>query len=99
MVLKEFSLKIPDKGKVEVSFYLHFDTPAVSVGEIKIHTDFDSTLPHRAWLKEDDGRWKLYDDHPLMENGEVVVAPEFLNDDISNEIVKTIIGIKSGEPA
>jgi hypothetical protein len=97
MVLKEFSLKVPEKGKIDVSFYLHFDTPAVSVGEIKIHTDFDSTLPHRAWIKEEDGKWKLYDDHPLMENSEVVVRPEFLNDDISNEIVKTILAIKSGE--
>ena len=97
MVLKEFAFKIPDKGKVEVSFYLHFDGADISVGEIKVHTDFESTLPHRAWLKQDNGTWKLYDDHPRMENGEVVVRPEFLNDDISNEIVKTILSLKTVE--
>jgi hypothetical protein len=98
MVLKEFTLKVPEKGRVDVSFYLHFDDPEASVGEIKIHTDYDSTLPRRAWLKKNEAdKWKLYDDHPALENKEIVVKPEFLDDDVSNEIVKTILAIKQGE--
>lgn len=97
MVLKEFSVNFPGKGSVDVSFYFHFDTNTVTVGEIKIHADFDCALPHRAWLKQDEGVWKLYDDHPKMQGGEVVVVPEFLDDDISNEIVRRILFLREQE--
>lgn len=97
MVLKEFNVSVPGKGRVSVSFYLHFDAHSASVGEIKIHTDFDSTLPHRAWLKQDEGQWKLFDEHPSMQNQEVVVRPEFLEDDLSRAIVEKILEIKADE--
>jgi hypothetical protein len=97
MKLKEFSLDIPGKGRAEVSFYLHFDTNTVTVGEIKIHTDFESTIPHRAWLKQYEGEWKLYDDHPSMINNEVVVGPEYLADDLSKAIAERIIAIRTQE--
>jgi hypothetical protein len=97
MVLKEFHINIPGKGKVDVSFYLHFDAHSASVGEIKLHADYDSGLPHRAKLKQDLGKWKLYDDHPVMVNGELKVVPEFLDTEVSNTVVNRILEIKADE--
>jgi hypothetical protein len=94
MVLKDFKMNVPGKGRVEVSFYLHFDAPSPYVGEIKIHTDYDSSLPHRAWLKQDEGTWKLFDEHPFAKGNEVAVEPEFLNDEVSNAIVEQILAIR-----
>jgi hypothetical protein len=87
MVLKEIRISIPGQGKIDLNFYIHFDSRNSSVGEIKIHADFDTSLPRRAFLKQDEGEWKLYDEHPTMQNGEIKVLPEFLNDEISKEIV------------
>lgn len=93
MILKEFSIDVPGKGRVGVSFYVHFDTGKPTVGEIKIHPDFDSTLPHRAWLKQDEGQWKLFDERPANADKEIVVTPEFLNDDVANRITSKILSI------
>ncbi len=97
MVLKEITLNVPGKGKIDLKFYLHFDNHSSSVGEIKIHTDFDSSLPRRAFLKQEDGVWKLFDEHPVMENKEVKMLPVFLNDDLSKEIARRILAIQSQE--
>jgi hypothetical protein len=97
MKLKEFSVAVPGRGSVDVSFYLHFDGRNTSVGEIKIHSDYDSGLPHRAWLKQDNAIWYLYDDRPIIEGSEVKVVPEYLNNDVSNEIVAKILDIVEQE--
>ncbi len=97
MVLKEIHVDVPGRGRVDVAFYLHFDGHTTTVGELKIHTDYDSTLPHRAWLKQDDGEWKIFDEHPAMQNNEVKVTPEFLEDEVSREIVRKILAVKEAE--
>ena len=95
MELKEFNLDVPGKGKINVQFHLHFDREPIYVGEIHIHPDFESGMPHRAQLKKDDGQWKLYIEHPENKNGEIVIVPEFLDDDLSMEIANTIMGIRN----
>lgn len=94
MVLKEFSMQVP-QGKVDVAFYLHFDTGPVTFSEIKIHGDFDTGIPHKVQMKQDhNGQWKLYSDHPEMINGELKVVPEFFDDHLSNKIVSKILEIR-----
>lgn len=97
MVLKEINLDIPGKGRVDLKFYIHFDAHSSSIGEIKIHTDFDSTLPRRAFLKQDNGIWKLFDEHPTSVNSEIKVVPEFLEDDVSRSIVQRILELQADE--
>ena len=97
MVLKEFNMVVAGRGIINISFNLHFDSHTCTVGEIKLRADYDSGLPHRVQLKQDYGVWKLYDDHPLMEGGEVKVVPEFLNDDVSNSIAAKILRIMEEE--
>jgi len=94
MELREFQMAIHDRGTVDVSFNLHFDSRDPTVGEIKIHSDFESGLPHRAQLKQEEGNWKLFAEHPVMEAGEVKIIPQFLNDELSISIAKKILYIK-----
>jgi len=97
MVLKEFNMAVPGKGSIAISFYLHFDTHSASVGEINTHADFECNIPRRALLRQENGEWKLYDDHPFLENGTIKVVPEFLNDELSMLIVNKILEIKAEE--
>jgi hypothetical protein len=97
MVLKEFSMEVPGRGRVDVSFYLHFDTHTINIDELKIHADFDSGLPHHAQLKQDQGQWILYAEHPNMENGQVVVTPQYYNDDLSRAVAERVLAYKNAE--
>ena len=97
MVLKEFSIQVPDKGRVDVSFYLHFDTHSVTVNQLKIRADYDSGLPHQAQLKEENKTWLLYADHPAIDHNAVVVAPLYFDDEVSKQIVERILDIKAQE--
>lgn len=94
MELREFRVNVPAHGTVNVEFHLHFDTNTTTVGEIKIHADYNCGIPHRVQLKKDGDTWKLYDDRPKMVNGEVKVIPEYLEDDLSNNIVSRILEIR-----
>ncbi len=97
MELREFKVAVPGKGIVEVSFMLHFNDHdnSASANEIKIHADFNSSLPHRPhlMLDEADGTWKFHVQHPVMKNNEVVVEEEFLNDGLNKEIIDHIMKI------
>lgn len=86
-------MHVPAKGTVNVEFYVHFGEHGASASEIKIHADYNCGIPHRVQLKNDDGVWKLYDDHPKMVNGEIKVVPEFLEDDLSRNIAGRIYQI------
>jgi hypothetical protein len=95
MELREFKLVVPGKGTIEVSFILHFSdqTNSASASEIKIHSDFNSDLPHRPHLMLDNGTWKFRIQHPVMKNNEVVVEDEFLSDGLNKEIIDHILQI------
>ena len=91
MELRSFQIDIPGKGTVDVEFTLHFNNSTVFISEIKVHSDFESGLPHRPQLKLHDNAWQLYAQQPIMKNNEVIVVDEYLNDDISKEIVKRLL--------
>ncbi len=97
MVMKDFRLEVPGHGKVDVEFRLHFDSGAVSVGEIKVHSDFECGIPHKVQLKHDGSMWKLFSDHPKNENGQVVVEPQFLEDELSMTIARRITMMRDAE--
>jgi hypothetical protein len=97
MVLREFHLDIPDKGRIDVSFNIHFDSSAPRVGEIKIHADFDCNIPHRVYLVQVDDQWQLFDEHSSMVGNEIKIDPEYLNDPISNAVLERILQIRSKE--
>ena len=94
MELKSFQLNIPGKGTIDVDFALHFNNSSVFITEIKIHADYDSGLPHRPQLVLHENAWQLHVQQPMMKNNEVVIIDEYLNDDVSNEIVKLLLGFK-----
>ncbi|MCD6011209.1 MAG: hypothetical protein K0Q79_1071 [Flavipsychrobacter sp.] len=94
MELREFQVNVPARGTVHVEFHLHFEPHQTTVGEIKIHADYNCGIPHRVQLKKDGHTWKLYDDRPKMVNGEVKVIPEYLEDELSNTIVANILEIR-----
>jgi len=91
MELRSFQIDVPGKGTVDVDFTLHFNSSAISISDIKVHADFDTTLPHRPQLKLHDNSWQLYAQQPIMKNNEVIVVDEYLNDNISKEIVKRLL--------
>lgn len=95
MELREFQVKVPAHGTVNVEFHLHFEPHNTSVGEIKIHADYNCGIPHKVQLRKDGDTWKLYDDRPKMVNGEVKVIPEFLEDELSKIIVAHILELKN----
>jgi hypothetical protein len=97
MVLKEFSITVPDKGQVNVSFYLHFDTHTVTIDQLKICADYDCGLPHQAKLVFESGTWRLYADHPVMDHNNVVVAPIYFDDEVSREIVERVQAMREQE--
>jgi len=91
MELKSFQIDVPGRGTVDVNFTLHFNNNSASISEIKVHNDFDGGLPHHPQLKLHDNSWQLFAQHPIIRNNEVVVVDEYLNDDISKEIVKRLL--------
>ncbi len=95
MELREFKIEVPGQGTIEVSFMLHFNDHdnSASASEIKVHADFDSSLPHRPHLMLDDGAWKFRVQHPVMKNNEVVVEDEFLCDGLIKDIIDRILKV------
>ncbi len=94
MEFKSFRIDVPGKGTVDVEFNLHFNDSVGSVREIKVHSDFDSGLPHRPQLMLHDNAWQLYAQLPVMKNDEVVITDQYYNDPISNEIVQRLLEFK-----
>jgi hypothetical protein len=97
MVFKEFSVTVPGKGQVNVSFYLHFDTHTATVDQLKIRADYDSGLPHQAKLVFENGAWRLYADHPVIDHNNVVVEPTYFDDEVSREIVERVQAMREQE--
>ena len=97
MVLREFHLDIQDKGRIDVSFNIHFDGPAPRVGKIQIHPDFLCDIPHRVNLVQVEDQWYLLDERPIMVGNELKVNPEYLTDPICNAILERILQIRSKE--
>lgn len=95
MELRNFQIDVPGKGVIDVNFTLHFNDNSVSVNEIKLHSDFDSGLPHHPQLRLHDNVWQLYAQVPVMKNNEMVIVDEFLNDDLSKQIVEKILQIRN----
>ena len=93
MELKSFQINVAGKGTVDVNFTLHFNNNSVSVNEIKLHSDFESGLPHHPQLVLHDNMWQLHVQQPIMRNNEVVVVDEYFNDSLSNEIVKKYLPV------
>ena len=95
MELKNFQINIPGKGTVDIDFTLHFNDNTPTISEIKVHADFDSGLPHHPQLMLHDNVWQLHVQQPVMKNNEMVVVDQYLNDDISKEIVKRLLEFKN----
>lgn len=94
MELRNFQIDVPGKGTIDVDFTLHFNNNSVAISEIKLHSDFDSGLPHRPQLMLHDNAWQLHVQQPVMKNNEVIVVDEYLNDELSTEIVKRLLQIR-----
>jgi hypothetical protein len=95
MELRNFSMDIPGKGTIDVDFTLHFNNNTVSISEIKVHSDFESGLPHHPQLTFHDNAWQLHVLQPVMKNNEIVIIDEYLNDSFSKEIVKRLLEFKN----
>ncbi len=91
MELRNFQIDIPGKGIIDVNFTLHFNNNSISVNEIKLHADFDSGLPHHPQLRLHENEWQLYAQVPVMKNNEMVIIDEYLDDDVSKQIVEKLL--------
>ena len=94
MELRNFQIEVPGKGTIDVEFTLHFNNNTVFISDIKIHSDFESDLPHRAQLALHDNMWQLHIQHPEMKDNEIVVVDKYLNDGYCKEILAKLLEIK-----
>ena len=99
MLFKEFTMPVTGKGNVHVSFIIDTVDDVVKVREIKLRSDFKSSLPHHPRLVEEKGQWKFYIEKPLLMNNEIDIVPQYLDDDLSMEIIERILAIKNEEVA
>ena len=92
MELREFTIDVPGKGKVDVHFALHFSDHdnSVSAQEIKIHSDFDSGLPKHPHLMLVDNEWQFHTQHAVLKDSDVIVEDEFSTEGLSKEIITRI---------
>jgi hypothetical protein len=97
MVFREFHLDIPDKGRIDVSFNIHFDGPSPRVGEIAVHPDFVCNIPHRVYLVQLDDKWQLSDENPSLFASDLTTMPAYLDDPLSNAVLERILQIRSRE--
>ena len=95
MELRNFQIDVPGKGTVDVEFTLHFNNSAVSVSDIKIHSDFESDLPHRTQLALHDNIWQLHIQHPEMINNEIVIVDQYRHEGLCSQIIDKLIEIKN----
>ena len=92
MELREFKIDVPGKGRVDVSFWLHFSDHdnSVSAQDIKIHSDFDSGLPRHPHLMMVDHEWKFHMHTPVMVEKEVIIEDQYSAEGLSKEIINRI---------
>ena len=99
MIHKQFQHDTIDGG-TDVQFNLEYDGKNVSVSNIQLHSNFNSGLPHSAYLEYDHefGDWKLcayYNKEDINKN--IINVREWIGSNLSKEIVKKILEIKENE--
>ncbi len=99
MIFKEFTMPVSGKGNVHVSFIIDTIEDVLKIRDIKLHADFKSGLPHHPRLVEEKGHWKFFIEKPLLANNEIDIVPQYLDDELSIEIIDRILAIKREEAA
>ena len=98
MTHREFQLDTTE-GSTNVHFNVDGNGIDVVITTIQIHSNFKSGLPHSAELEwnSEAGKWMLAAYYTKDVNGTATNVREFINTQLSNQIIERIMEIKEEE--
>jgi hypothetical protein len=96
MIHKQFQCDVPEGG-IDIQFNLEYNGENIMVNTIQINGNFNTGLPESPTLEWHNDKWMLCRNYKTELNGQEVDATEYINTDLSNNIVNKILEIKEQE--